>query len=230
MRKIPILLILLFIKPIVFGQTYQAVHLADSVLKAGNFKAAVTTYDFTGETKDLQEKTLRNLKSNPQWADKYIAVLIQKGMVDIPKLLDAYGLTENEFDKMINGFKARKKALFSDTTNFTVKRNNGLITFQSSKKLAFFNNLTIDTKKNIIFFDNFHVTRERPITGKYYAPILKGIETSNSERTSFLTNKTGITYFAFTIGVNANDDRPTLCLIYGKGKVGDTEILNITIM
>jgi hypothetical protein len=230
MRKIYIFLFFVVINSIAFGQTIRAVHLADSLLKAGNLKAAITTYDFSKDIKDLQDKALTNLKNNPQWADKYIVVQVQKGATDIPKFLDAYGLTEEEFEKMINGFKAKKKAVFSDTTSISIKKSNGLITFQTFKKISLFNYLKIDTKKNVIYFDNFQVTKELPITEKFYAPILKGIETHTSEQINSLKNKTGITYFGLTLGVNSNDNRPTLCLIYGTGSLGETKFLTITII
>lgn len=230
MRKISTFIIFLFFSSLIAGQTIKAVHLADSLLKTGSFKAAITTYDFPKDIKELQDKAIKNLKSNLQWADKYIIVQVQKGATDIPKFLDAYGLTEEEFDKMLAGFKAKKHVVFSDTTLINIKNSNGLITFQTSKKISTFNYLKIDTKTNIISFDNFRVTRELPVKGKFYAPTLQGFETGNSEQIASLKNQTGVTYFGLTIGMNAGDNRTTLCLIYGTGSTGETKFLNITIL
>ena len=51
-----------------------------------------------------------------------------------------------------------------------------------------------------------------------------------SEEITSLKNQTGITNFGLTIGVNLGDNRPTLCLFYGKGKVDDEKVLCNTIL
>ena len=139
-------------------------------------------------------------------------------------------MTKEEFDKMLAGFKAKKHVFFSDTTLISINRSNGLTTFQTSKNLSLFNYLRIDSKKKMISLDNFQVTRELPVTGKFYAPTLQGIETGNSEQIKSLKNQTGITYFSLTIGTNTGDNRPVLCLIYGTGNLGETKFLSITIL
>ncbi len=229
MRKSIVTIFTVFICQVVIGQTPNATKLSDSLLKAGSFKVVVTTYDFPNDVKVLQEKALKSLKSNPQWADKYIVVQVQKGAPDIPKLLDVYGLTESEFDTMITGFKKKKQTIFSDTTPFIINKANGLITFKTTKSLNLFNNLRIDTRKQAVLFDNLKTTRELFISGKFYAPILNGFETHSSEQTTH-DNKTGITNFGFAIGVNSGDIRPSITLIYSKGQINDTKFLSITLL
>ncbi len=200
------------------------------MIKPGKTKAAITTYDFPGDIKMLQNKALKALKANPQWADKYIVWLVEKGSTEIPNDLDAYGLTQGEFDKMIAGFKRRKQPIFSDTTEIVVMKLNGIITFRTSKHLDLFNYLSIDTKSYTIQFENLKTKKEILIKGKFYAPVLNGFETSSSEKSGDTKNVTGVTYFGLTIGINQGDTRPTMTLIYGKGKVGETHILSVTIL
>jgi hypothetical protein len=201
------------------GQTVKAVRLSDSLLQVDIFKAAITSYDFPVEIKQLQTKALTNLKGNPEWAGKYLLVRVKEGDQDI-KFLDAYGLTKAEFEKMLTGFRNGQMAIYSDTLPIAIKKNNNLITFQGSKKLSLFNFLKIDTKNNIVYYDNLKTTRELEIDGKFYAPILKGIESHMSEEVSSLKLQSDITYFGYSVGTNKDDTRPTLCLIYGKPTKG----------
>jgi hypothetical protein len=228
--KTSALVLLVFINVAGYGQVNKTVRLTDSLLQAGNFRAAITTYEFPTEIKQLQEKAIANLKSNPKWADKYVVVQVEKGATDIPRLIDAYGLTAEEFDKMIAGFKARRLAIYSDTTPLVIIKNKGLITFKCAKKMSLFNYLVIDIKHNLILFDNLRVTKELPITGKFYAPLLLGFEAHQSEITGSSKSQTGITYFGLSVGVNQGNTKPTLCLIHGQGTIGAVEFLTITIL
>ena len=94
--------------------------------------------------------------------------------------------------------------------------------------------MIVDTKSSIIYFDNLKVTKELPINGKSYAPILKGIECHMSEAVKSLKHQSDISYFGLSIGNSKNDLRPTLCLIYGKPAKGQMlsqpQFLIMTIM
>ena len=64
MSKLSTFLFFYFFSSVIFGQPFKAIQLADSLLKTGNFKAVITTYDFPKDIKELQDKALKNLKSN----------------------------------------------------------------------------------------------------------------------------------------------------------------------
>jgi hypothetical protein len=213
MNRFLYFLVILFFCPGVSAQTPGAVHLADSLLRAGTFKAAVTVYDFPKEIKDLQQKALSNLKKNKQRANTYLVTMVGRGDKDIPKTKD-YGLTSEELDKMLTGFKAGHSPFYSDTSTITIKKEKGLITFKTSGKLALFNYLRIDTKEKHIYFDNLKVTRELKVYGKFYAPGLIGIETHWDEKIGPLKNKEGITSFSLTVGTSKGHTKPVFCLLY----------------
>ncbi len=229
-RKILATVVFVTVYVIINGQTIDAVKLADSLFKPGALMAAITTYDFPKEIKRLQEKALSSLKSSSRKGDSSLVFLIKKGDVDIPKLLDDYGLTESEFDKMISGFRKKREPIFSDTTAFKIKKVNGILIFETTKKMHLFNYLSIDTKRDNILFDNLTTTKELQISGKFYAPTLVGIETHTSKIANADKNKSGIVNFGLAIGVNKGDERPSMTLIYGREKLDEIKFISITIM
>jgi hypothetical protein len=233
MHKISIISILILVCSFGLGQTYQGVQLADSLLKNGRFKAAVTTYDFPNEIKVLQDKALTALKNNPKLSDKYIVTQLARGDKDL-KFLEAYELKRDEFEKMLDGFKAGQIPVYSDTSQIAIDKSKSLITFKCSQKLSLFNFLRIDINAKTIYFDNIKVTKELAIDGKFYAPILKGIECHSSEEINTANKQSDITYFGLAIGTNKNDFRPTLCLLYGKptngGEISRPQFLIMTIL
>lgn len=210
-----ILILLLLFCLNLFSQTLKTVHLADSLLKAGNFKVAITSYDFPNDIKLLQQKAVSNLKNNPEWADKYVVIQVEKGFTDVPNdLLDAYGLKEDEFEKMIEGFKRGKIPTYLDTINLTITKINGSIKFKTSGKLSLLNDITIDTKKNTITFQNLQARSERATDGIFWDPIIRGYETHEQIQIASVKNKSGIKQFGFVIGVDNGYSQTVVCLIY----------------
>jgi len=219
MRKISILFILILLSIFVLGQTPAAAKLTDSLFKAGTFKAAVTTYDFPDEIKILQNTALTSLKNNPQWADKYLVIRVERGDKDLT-YMDELGLTRAEFIKMINGFNKGQVPKYSDTLEVSVEKSNGIITFHCPQNLSLFNFLRIDTKTNTIYLDNVKVTRELRIDGKFYARILKGIECGMCEEIKSIKKRSSTAFAGLSVGINKYDLRSTLCLMYGKPNSG----------
>lgn len=209
------------------AQPKNTVLLADSLLKPGSFKAAIVSYEFPQAVKDLQGKAVKNLKSDPQWADKYIVSMVQKGAKDIP-YMEAYGLTQQEFAQMLDGFKRRKQAILKDSFDLEVRKRDGLITFRGSGKLSYYDYLIIDKKNSQIIYDNNRLAREVELRGKFYAPILYGYEAFWDEaipgKKQMVKGSSG-----FSIGKNENDDRTTLCLLLDYGGTDPKDII-ITIL
>jgi hypothetical protein len=208
-----ILLTIFFFR--VTAQPKNTVLLADSLLKPGSFKAAMVTYEFPPAVKELQEKALKNLKNDPQWADKYIVVKVEKGASDL-SYMEAYGLTQQEFVQMLDGFKRKKQAILKDTFDLEVRKRDGLITFRGSGKLSYYNYFIIDKKNSQIIYDNNNLAREVELRGKFYAPILFGYGAFWDEaipgKKQMVKGSSG-----FSIGKNQNDDRTTLCLLLDYG-------------
>lgn len=228
MNKLLFLFLLTFFGSRSFSQTVKTISLADKLLKPGDKKVAIISYEFPNDIKELQDRALKNLKANPQWTHNYIVRNVEVGSKTL-SFNDAYGLTEQEFDKMLAGFKNEKKVIFKDTVDLKIQRINGLITFKAGKKLSAFNYLTIDTKKKQIVYDNYELTREVELTGqKNYAPILFGFESFWAVAIPGKKSKTNLGP-GFSIGINSGDNRPTLCLIL-QSSISDTEYLIITIL
>ena len=156
MNKLLFLFLLTFFGSRSFSQTVKTISLADKLLKPGDKKVAIISYEFPNDIKELQDRALKNLKANPQWTHNYIVRNVEVGSKTL-SFNDAYGLTEQEFDKMLAGFKNEKKVIFKDTVDLKIQRINGLITFKAGKKLSAFNYLTIDTKKKQIVYDNYEL-------------------------------------------------------------------------
>lgn len=228
MNKLLLLIIFTLIGLTSFSQPLKTVALSDKLLKSGNHKVAITSYEFPNDIQELQEKALKNLRANPQWTHSYIIKQVESGSKTL-NFMEAYGLTEQEFNKMLTGFKNDKKVIFRDTVNLKIQRLNGVITFNAEGKLIPFNYLTIDTKKNQIIYDNYKLTREVELTGqKEYAPILNGYESFWGEVIPGKKSKSN-KGADFSIGINSGDIRPTLCLIL-QSTINDTEYLIITVL
>ena len=215
------------------GQTVKAVELADNLLPEGSQKAAFTHYAFPENIRSLQARAVNNLKANPEWADKYIVKMVERGVNDL-KYMDAYGLSRNEFDLMLAGFRNGQQPVYTDTFNLTIKRTNGIISFKGEKKATAFDLLRIDTKLKQISYDNFLITKELEIKGKFYAPILFGFEThDNTKLTGKKQQSPAITSAGLSIGKNKGSDRATMCLILarpGSSGIAEFEFLTITLL
>jgi hypothetical protein len=143
--------------------------------------------------------------------------------------MDAYGLTRDEFNKMLSGFNDDKQVVFLDTANLKIQRVNGIITFKGDSKLAAFNYLILDTKKKQVIYDNYIMTKEVELTGqKNYAPMLFGYETHWAEVIPGKKQKTNVEA-DFSIGINSGDNRPTLCLIMPI-TISDVKYLIVTLL
>ena len=211
-----------------FGQPIKMVALADSLLKPGVKEAVVISYEFPDSIKVLQNKAVKNLKADPEWANKYVVRMVESGSKTL-NFLEAYGLTRQEFDKMFTGFKNEKNVVFRETFDLKIRKISGIITFKGDKKLSAFNYLAIDTRKKQISYDNNYLTREVELTGqKTYAPILFGYEAFWGVT---IPNKKQMAKWGagFSIGKNIGDNRTTLCLLI-QHSVSDIEYLCITIL
>lgn len=229
MRRAFIFLLLLCSFRHVIAQTDKTIDLANKFLNNGNHKAAITVYEFPGEIQALQQKAMKHLKADPEWADKYIVRMVEKGSKDL-SYMEAYGLTRNEFDKMLAGFRRDKQAIFSDTFNIIIKRTNDIIFFKGENKLAVFNHLSIDTKNKQLVYDNKLLTKELELIGqKNYAPILYGYEAFWDSKIPGKKQLTKVTSAGLSIGKNKGDERPMLCLILTKG-FNDVEFFCITLL
>jgi hypothetical protein len=229
MQKLLLTYILTLISSTILAQTIKTATLADNLLKKGNYKAAIVSYDFPSAIQELQAKALKNLKANRELSDKYIVRLVEKGAKDLT-FLDAYGLTRDDFEKMLTGFKNEKKAVFTDTFNLTIQKLNGVISFKGDKRLTPFNYLTIDTRKEQITYDNNIIVREIELTGqKNFAPILFGYEASSNTEIRNMKKATKYTSAGLCIGKNTGDSRPSLCLIL-QSSIADFDFLNVTIL
>ena len=211
-----------------FAQTNKTIELIDKLLTNGSLVAAITVYEFPAEIQALQQKAMKNLRANPEWADKYIVRMVEKGTKDI-SYMDAYGLTREEFNKMLTGFKNGKRAVFTDTFNINIKRINDVITFKGEGKLTAFNYLNINIKKKHIIYDNLLLTREIELLGKFYAPILYGYESFMESKIPGQKKATKINTAGLSIGKNRGDTRTTICLILMKG-LNDVDFLTITLL
>lgn len=229
MLKLLLLPAVLCLSLVHYGQTPKTIALADSLLKAGKFKAAIVSYEFPADIQALQNKALKNLKANPQWADKYIVSLVGRGSWRDLTFMDAYGLTRQEFDAMIAGFKIGKKAILKEESDITIARYNGLITFKAASRLAVFNHLTIDVRKQQIVFDNRLFHKEVECRGKFYAPDLTGYEAFRSQEVQGKQQQTKYGSVGFTIGRNSGDTKPTLCLLL-QSSLREPEFLIVTIL
>jgi hypothetical protein len=213
MRRISVTIVLSFVCTIIFGQTKNAIKLADSLLKTGRFNAAITKYDFPEEIKILQARALTSLKNDPVWADKYIIKLVESGDREL-KYNEAFGLTKEEFAGMLSGFVKGQIPIYSDTSKILIKKTGGVISLETSGELQPFSFISFDTRNNVIYLDNRRVTREIAIDGKLYAPILKGVECFGSEEVVTLKRKSRLNFSGISIGVNKSDFKPTLCLVH----------------
>lgn len=194
------------------GQTPNATSLADSLLKAGTFNAVTVTYDYPKEVKKIQQKALQNLKNNPEWSDKYIVRLVERGDKNLP-YVEAMGLTQEEYDYLRQAFIKDKDIIPIDTFKLTINKTNGMITFKADKKATVLNALKINTKTKEITYSNARVTKEIKEYGqKFFAPKLFGYETFGAQPLSSSTNK--FKDFVFCIGVNKADTKPTLVLLF----------------
>jgi hypothetical protein len=212
-----------------FAQTNKTIELTDKLLTNGSHKAAITVYEFPDEIQVLQQKAMKNLKANPEWADKYIVRMVEKGTKDI-SYMDAYGLTREEFNKMLTGFKNGKRAVFTDTFNISIKRANDIITFKAEGKLTAFNYFNIDLKKKHIIYDNLLLTKENELTGQNkHAPILYGYEALRESKIPGQKKVTKVNALSFNIGKNRGDTRTTISLVLIKG-LSDVDFLTITLL
>ena len=215
------------------AQTVKAVELASNLLPAGSRQAALTNYEFPQNVRNLQTKALTNLKADPQWANTYTTRAVEKGVNDIT-YTEAYGLSRNEFDVMLTGFKNGKQPVFTDTFTLIIKHTDGIISFKGEKKISAFDLLRIDTKSKQISYDNFLITRELELRGKFYAPVLYGFETHNSTSISGKKKQSpGITSAGLSIGKNKGSELTTLCLILARpagGGLAEFEFLTITLL
>jgi hypothetical protein len=230
MRIYAILILMLLFS---FGTKAQlpinAVKLADSLLSSGNHQACFVSYEFPERIRILQEKAISNLKSNPQWADKYIVILMEQGFGYI-HYMDAYGLTHQEFDTLLIGFKNRQEAILKDTFDIRIKKDNGLISFYAKGKASVYNYLSIDTKKNQIIYDHYILTGEYVITGKFYAPILQGYEVCGCSGTvKGEESKLSLDANCFSIGINKDDNRATIVLLFQRD-IRHIDPITITIL
>lgn len=209
------------------GQTPNATSLADSLLKAGTFNAVTVTYEYPKEVKRIQQKALQNLRSNPEWADKYIVRLVEKGDKNLPNV-EAMGLTQEEYNYLRQAFIKDKDIIPVDTFNLTIDKTNGVITFKTDKKALVFNALKINTKTKEITYSNARVTREIKEYGqKFFAPKLFGYETFWAQPLSSSNRK--FKEFAFCIGVNKGDTKPTLVLLFSNPS-SQLDIITISIL
>lgn len=135
--------------------------------------------------------------------------------------------------KVIANMKDGNVVIYTDSSGIEIKKNDNKITFTASEKLSLFNFLSIDLKDHTVYFDNIKVTSELDIDGKFYAPDLKGIESHMAKEINS-KHKTEITDFAFSIGINKGEKKPTMCLLYVKPskqqRLLRPEILSITIL
>ena len=213
MRKTFLLIILLCSYLVHFGQTPKTVALADDLLKSGTFKAALVAYEFPSDIQALQSKAVKNLKANPEWADKYIVFLVQRGAWQDLKFMDAYGLTRPEFDKMIAGFRQGMKSILKDKFDITITKANGIITFKAASGLQVYNYLSIDVNNKTVTFDNRLLRKELELRGKFYAPALFGYEVFNPMDIQGKKQQTKYGSVAFAVGKNTGDNKTTLSLV-----------------
>ena len=212
MKIIAIAAIFLFTFCTAKGQTPNATSLADSLLKTGTFNAVTVTYDYPKEIKKIQQKALHNLKNNPEWADRYIVRLVEGGDKNLP-YVDAMGLTQEEYNYLRQVFIKDKDIIPIDTFKLAINKTNGVISFKADKKATVFNALKINTKTKEITYSYARVTKEIKEYGqKFFAPKLFGYETFGAQPLSSSNNK--FKDFAFCIGVNKGDTKPTLVLLF----------------
>ncbi|MCW3074892.1 MAG: hypothetical protein JWP69_1961 [Flaviaesturariibacter sp.] len=211
----------------VYAQTKGATTLADSLLKVGTFKAVTIKYDYPKEVKQLQEKAITNLKNNPEWAEKYLVHIIAKGDKNLP-YESAMGLSQQEFNYLRQAFIKDKDIIAIDTFNLTIKKANGVISFKADKKATQFNDLKINTQKQEIDLLNSRLTMEIKQHGQsWFSPKLFGFECNNAK--AIFSGK-GFREFAFHIGVNKGDVKPTLALLFWKGPTTPPEVLSIIVL
>jgi hypothetical protein len=230
MIKLFTLLLFTFFFSALFGQTPHSVNLIDSLLKAGTFKAVTISYDYPKHIKELQTKVLKNLRSNPEWANKYIVRIIEKGAKDL-SYVDAMGLTKDEYNELALGFKKDKDIIIGDTLKFIIKKINGTFTFSAIKIATAFNKLKIDTKKKEITYGNLKLTKELQANGqKSFAPLLQGFEAYWAESIGIKSENETVGSFGLCIGINSGDNKPTLCLIRKINSSPEPEIFTISIL
>jgi hypothetical protein len=211
------------------GQTPNSTALADSLLKAGKYKAVTIIYDYPEDVKQIQQKALKNLKSNPEWADKYIVRLVEYGDKDLP-YVEGMGLSQQEYNYLRQAFIKDKDIIPVDTFNLIINKVNGVISFKANAKGTAFNDLKINTKTKEITYRNSKVTKEITEYGQnFFAPKLFGYETFSTSPLSS-NNKTKLKDFGFCIGVNKGDTKPTLCLMFDHRPIPLPDVLTITIL
>jgi hypothetical protein len=204
----------LLISSTVFSQTSETAYLADTLIRAGAFKAAVTIYDFPKEIKELQQKALSYIKKDKERARTYLVRMVERGDKDISRNAAEYGLTQQEFDKMLAAFRTGHLPFYSDTSLITITKTNGLITFKTSGKLSLFNHLRIDTKASYIYYDDLRATKELKFYGKIWAQSLLGMEVHDSEKVKFVKKQSRITSFSLAVGTSKGYVKPALSLGY----------------
>ncbi|MEI9933262.1 MAG: hypothetical protein WDM71_00020 [Ferruginibacter sp.] len=210
-----LVLVLIFCFGVKAQSPVETIKLGDSLLKSGDYKACIVVYEFPDTIKRLQEKAIKSLDKNPKLADKFLAKFVSTGTVGMLRYSSDYGLTKGEYDSMIAGFRIRKKAILKDTLDISIKKENGIITFNAKGKLAAFNKLSIHINTSKIIYDNDLLTREGAIQGgQIYAPILYGYEVSwpvpvENKKTNYYDGAS-----SFSIGKNKDDDRVTLALLF----------------
>ena len=213
------------------GQTPKAANLCDSLLKPGKYKAAIITYDFTGETKTLQLKSLNALKANPEWADKYIVVLIEKGNYYDLSYGEYLGLSKDEYNQLIIGFKEGMHPILKDTFSFVITKKNNILSFTASKPATLLNKLKVNVATKEISFEDLKLIKELKETGtSYFMPNLNGYQAFNSQPTTNSTNKRTINSFGIYIGVNTVNKNPVLSFNYKETFQSSLEFLSICVL
>ncbi len=212
------------------GQTPNAAHLCDSLLKPGKYKAAIITYDFTGEIKTLQLKSLKALKANPEWANKYIVVLIQRGRYHDLSYGEYLGLSKDEYNKLIAGFKEGMQPVLKDTFSLVITKKNNLLSFTAAKQATLLNKLKVNIATKEISFEDLKLIKEIKETGtSEFMPNLNGYQAFNSQPITNSIIKRTINSFGIYIGVNTVNKNPVLSFNYKETFSSSVEMLSVSV-
>jgi hypothetical protein len=217
------------------AQTPKTVALTDSLIKTGTYKVALTTYEFAPEIKILQDSVIARLQKNPKWAGTNLIVMLENGDFWDLKYMDEYGITRDEYNKMATAFKKRKQPIYSKPIAISIKKVNGVFTFQTTGAASLLNHLVINTRSNLISFGEKYMGEEYVSKYKFYASSFSGFETRTGDKINrSYKSKIKTNVGAVCIGFNEGDGQPAIILgIIKKDKPSDfarVEFLVFTIL
>jgi hypothetical protein len=210
----------------------ETVKLADTLLTTGEHKVCLVTYRFSPDIEALQKKaldSLRHFKGGRLLDNKLDMKFLEDGTSSQLRYKPQFGLTREEYDTLFNAFQIRRKAVFGDTLSIRITNVKGIITFNTTGKLAVFNTLSINVSKAQIIYGGYLLTRETAVQGPFYAPPIAGYEVVWPVPVDRKKSNPNTGIMGLCIGRDNENKVPTIALLF-KGILVRTEPVAIAFL